>query len=130
TDYLGCEALEAHGRSFPVDVQHVPGRSVRPTWEVAAATVREVLDQEAEGDILVFMPGAYEIRRTLEACRRVLGASERVALRALHGALPAAEQDRALAPATDRRVIVATNVAETSITIEGVRHVIDSGLAR
>ncbi len=126
--YLGCPVLEAHGRSFPVSIDHVAARPMQPVWQVAAAAVRAVLEREPEGDVLVFMPGAYEIRRTIEACLRVVGAD--VSLRGLHGALPPAEQDRALAPSSGRRVIVATNVAETSITIEGVRHVVDSGLAR
>ncbi|MEX0776915.1 MAG: ATP-dependent helicase HrpB [Phycisphaeraceae bacterium] len=82
-------------------------------------------------DVLVFMPGAYEIRRTIEACRRSAGAAgESVALFPLHGSLPAEQQDAAVGSCDRRKVIVATNVAETSITIPGVGHVIDSGLAR
>ena len=82
-----------------------------------------------EGDILVFMPGAYEIMRTIDALGD-LAAARGWTLLPLYGELPPAEQDRAVRPSAGRKVVVATNVAETSITIEGVRAVIDSGLAR
>src|SRR6185369_1522692 len=81
------------------------------------------------GDVLVFMPGMSEIQATLNECRN-LRVNERLALIPLHGELPADEQDRAFAENPLRKVVVSTNVAETSVTIPGIRHVVDSGLAR
>jgi ATP-dependent helicase HrpB len=92
--------------------------------------VNDILDEEDEGDILVFMPGAYEIRRTLELLPREDGAGNPIEGFGLHSQLPPREQDEAVSPSKNRKIIVSTNVAETSITIEGIRHVIDSGLAR
>ena len=132
TDYLKpVEVLESPGRMFPVTIEYLPKPSEAPAWELAAeACERLVLSGKfPEGDILVFMPGAYEIQRTLNAVRDNLGARD-FSFHALHGELPAAEQDAAVTPGGKRKVIVSTNVAETSLTIDGVRVVIDSGLAR
>jgi ATP-dependent helicase HrpB len=126
-----CPMLSAEGRQYPVDVEYVPHlRDTRqqPIWE-AAADAFEHLASEVDGDILVFMPGAYEIGRTLSAIGD-LSCSRNWTLLPLYGELPAAAQDQAVSPAQGRKVVVATNVAETSITIDGVRAVIDSGLAR
>lgn len=139
--YLDCQALEAHGRLYPVEIRYVAGKSTAgrkttqrweqrgptPPWELAASSLASLLREQPEGDVLIFMPGAHEIRRTIEACERL---GEDLEILPLYSELSAAEQDRALAPASRRKVIVSTNVAETSITIEGIRHVIDSGLAR
>jgi ATP-dependent helicase HrpB len=129
--YLNCPALEAGGRLHPVQAHYLEKKSLLPCWDLAAEALLTVLEREAEGDVLIFMPGGYEIRRTIESCRRVLGGPVPLLL-PLHGELPAEQQDQAVRPDPGgrRKVIVATNVAETSITIEGVRHVIDSGLAR
>ena len=130
--WLGsAETLAADGRTFPVDVEytHQPRNSTRPVWDAAAEQVRRILQEEAEGDILVFMPGSYEIMRTLGAVRN-LPESGGVDILPLHGELPPEEQDRAVKPGPRRKVIVATNVAETSLTIPGVRAVVDAGLAR
>ena len=128
---LDCPVVEAHGRAHPIDIRYRPGAQREKPWERAAAALRDLLAGGAEGDVLVFMPGAYEIRRTIEAARDSLrNCGEAIAFFPLHGALSAQRQDEAVAPCAKRKVIVATNVAETSITIEGVRHVIDSGLAR
>ncbi len=78
-----------------------------------------------DGDVLVFLPGAAEIRRAARACERF-----GLLVLPLHGDLPPAEQDRAVTPAGRRKVILSTNVAESSVTVEGVTAVIDSGLAR
>jgi ATP-dependent helicase HrpB len=110
-------------------------------WERAAAKVGEILRSTDEGDVLVFMPGMYEIQRTMdeirdEIRRHQMGDANNVppALLMLHGEMSPREQDRVFAPRSGdsdyRRVIVATNVAETSITIPGIRYVIDSGQAR
>jgi ATP-dependent helicase HrpB len=124
-----CELLTSRGRTFPVDHEYLdkpPGDT--PVWE-AAADEFERLARETEGDVLVFMPGAYEIQRTIQAIRNTRAGGQCVVL-PLHGELPPGDQDAAVAQYERRKVIVSTNVAETSLTIDGVRVVIDSGLAR
>ena len=130
--WLGsAETLAADGRAYPVQVEytHLPRNSTRPIWDAAAEQVRRVLREETEGDVLVFMPGSYEIMRTIGAVRN-LPESGGVDILPLYGELPPEEQDRAVKPSPGRKVIVATNVAETSLTIPGVRAVVDAGLAR
>jgi ATP-dependent helicase HrpB len=130
--WLGsAETLAADGRAYPVQIEytHLPRNSTRLIWDAAAEQVRRVLSEEAEGDILVFMPGSYEIMRTIGAVRN-LPESGGVDILPLYGELPPEEQDRAVKPSPGRKVIVATNVAETSLTIPGVRAVVDAGLAR
>jgi len=130
--WLGsAETLAADGRAYPVQIEytHLPRNSTRPIWDAAAEQVRRVLQEENEGDILVFMPGSYEIMRTIGAVRN-LPESGGVDILPLYGELPPEEQDRAVKPSPGRKVIVATNVAETSLTIPGVRAVVDAGLAR
>ncbi|MFM2382421.1 MAG: hypothetical protein RL515_408 [Verrucomicrobiota bacterium] len=132
TKWLGsAETLAADGRAYPVQVEytHLPRNSTRPIWDAAAEQVRRVLREESEGDVLVFMPGSYEIMRTIGAVRN-LPESGGVDILPLYGELPPEEQDRAVKPSPGRKVIVATNVAETSLTIPGVRAVVDAGLAR
>ncbi|MBQ7251757.1 MAG: ATP-dependent helicase HrpB [Kiritimatiellae bacterium] len=131
------EVVESEGRTFPVAAVHLdrPPDPVRdPPWELAAdAYARSVREHGAAetGDALVFMPGAYEISRTLSALRERPEAKGALLL-PLHGELDTASQDAAVSPAADgqRKIVVATNVAETSLTIPGIRTVIDSGLAR
>ena len=126
-----CSLLTSAGRAFPVEIEYLPkpvGGDGYPIWDLAADEL-ERLASQTEGDVLIFMPGKYEIARTISALRssRV---SDRFVVLPLHGELPAAEQDAALAHYQKRRAIVSTNVAETSLTIDGVQVVIDSGLAR
>lgn len=129
--FLKAPIVRAGGRLHPVDVTHLARTSQSPPWELAAEALREEVAAGSPGDALVFMPGVYEINRTIECCRALeSGLPEPLAIVPLHGSLDPREQDAALAPAKTRKVIVSTNVAETSITIEGVRIVIDSGLAR
>ncbi|MBE2215997.1 MAG: ATP-dependent helicase HrpB [Opitutaceae bacterium] len=128
-----CAQVTSQGRTYPVDVRYLE-KSVdfekTPPWDVAATlTERALASGGIEGDALVFMPGAYEISRTCEALRLRLGARDFDIL-PLHGELPPADQDRAVADSERRKIIVATNVAETSLTIPGVRLVVDAGLAR
>ena len=123
-----CEVLESAGRTFPVEIRHLersPGD--RPPWESAAEALAR--HAPATGHALVFMPGAYEIQRTINEIRAT-SALRDFAVFALHGEMPAREQDEAVASGGGRRIIVSTNVAETSLTIEGVTLVVDSGLAR
>src|SRR5579859_938218 len=121
--------LVSEGRVFPVEIVHAAAADERPVWDQAAdAFVRHVRGG-GEGDALVFMPGAYEIARTLDALRERPESRGRLLL-PLHGELPPREQDAAVARYTQSKIVVSTNVAETSLTIDGVRLVIDSGLAR
>lgn len=127
-----CGFVSAEGRTHPVTIEHIDrpldfGRT--PVWDAAAAALEQVVADGAEPDVLVFMPGAYEIGRTVQAVR-ALRCARGWSVLPLHGELPAEAQDAAVAPSDRPRVIVATNVAETSLTIEGIRTVIDSGLAR
>ena len=127
--FLGdCPVVRAPGRSFPVALGYAPP-ATGPVWDRAAEAVAGVIAAGSPGDVLVFLPGAEEIRRT---ARELASPADRGGwlVLPLHGRLPAEEQERALRPASSRKVILATNVAETSLTIEGVGTVIDSGLAR
>ena len=131
-EYLkSVEVLESAGKTFPVTVEYLAKPSDAPAWDQAVEACQRLLDSGKcpEGDLLIFMPGAYEIHRTLNTLRDSLGARD-FAFHALHGELPPAEQDAAVSPGGKRKIIVSTNVAETSLTIDGVRVVIDSGLAR
>ncbi len=116
------------GQSFPVEVRYCEESSHTRLPERMTALIRRALI-EAEGDILAFLPGSGEIR----ACRELLlqGLPDTsVAVHPLYGDLPFADQERALLPSRQRKIVLATNIAETSLTIEGVRVVIDSGLSR
>lgn len=124
-----CPILVSEGQSFPVEVGYLSMPDQRPITMQAAEAVERIINDNDPGDILVFMPGRGEINGTLDALRG-LRTRERVACIPLHGELEPQEQDRAFAPNSLRKVIVATNVAETSITIDGIRHVVDSGIAR
>jgi ATP-dependent helicase HrpB len=124
-----CPVLASEGRSYPVEVRYLSQPDERPVTEQAADAVADIVNAGEEGDILVFMPGMGEINATISAVRAA-DARERLALIALHGDLPAEQQDLAFAPNNLRKVVVATNVAETSVTIDGIRHVVDGGLAR
>lgn len=129
------ECVESAGRMFPVDIEFLPrplDPKRTPVWEAAAEAYARVWQEEGRntGDALIFMPGAYEIQRTIEALRAE-SATKGALILPLHGELPPREQDAAVARSDGtRKIIVATNVAETSLTIDGVRVVIDSGLAR
>ncbi len=128
-DYLGgCPVIRSRGRAHEVTIEHTP-YSARPLEEQVASAVARAMTGESEGDALVFLPGAAEIQRALRAVEP-WAAARGVEVAMLHGDLPAVEQDRAVTPGPRRKVILATNVAESSITVEGVRVVIDSGLAR
>ena len=124
--FLGnAPLLEVPGRLYPLEIRYSEARDDRPLPLRAAAAVRHAL-RASEGDVLVFLPGVGEIRRTQDA----LADLEDVLLLPLHGELRAEDQDRVLATAQRRKVILATNIAETSLTIPGVRVVVDGGEAR
>ncbi len=132
-NYLApSDVLVSQGRSFPVRIEYLP-KAVNfendAMWDVAAAECERVADASAWGDMLVFMPGAYEINRTVQAIQGARGLRDFVCY-PLHGELPPEQQDRAVQKYATRKIIVSTNVAETSLTIDGVTTVIDCGLAR
>jgi ATP-dependent helicase HrpB len=124
-----CQVLSSEGKRFPVEIEHEAREDARPLEVKIEAAVARLLNEGIDGDLLVFLPGAAEIRRAQAACSG-LAARLNLLLLPLHGDLPAAEQERAVAPSAQRKIILSTNVAETSVTIEGVAAVIDSGLAR
>lgn len=126
---LGAPVIESHGRAFPVETRYLdPDAALRLEDQMAAA-IRTALRTEP-GSILAFLPGQAEIARTAERLAGSIPADTDIA--PLYGLLSPAEQDRAIAPAPPgrRKVVLATSIAETSLTIEGVRVVVDSGFAR
>jgi len=124
----GCPTLRSEGKLYELAIEYTP-HSAAPLEEQVAIALERLLANGLTGDVLVFLPGAAEIRR---ASRAVAAIAQRAGLLVLplHGDLSPAEQDRAVSPASQRKVILSTNVAESSVTIEGVTAVIDSGLAR
>jgi ATP-dependent helicase HrpB len=124
----GCPILRSEGRLFELSIKHLP-YSPKPLEAQLADALELLLDEEPSGDVLAFLPGAAEIRRAMRETQAIARRAGLLVL-PLHGDLPPAEQDRAIAPAQQRKVILSTNVAESSVTVEGVAAVIDSGLAR
>jgi ATP-dependent helicase HrpB len=124
--------VTSESRSHPVDVRWAPRRPREHLEPAVVAAVGRALRDEDEGDVLVFLPGAADIRRVADLLPDQLPPGTPADIQTLYGALPAAEQDAALAPGLPgrRKVVLATDIAETSLTVEGVRIVIDSGLAR
>jgi len=129
-----CPVIESRGRLFPVAISWLDPRRDRgsppktPLPGLVAGAARRVLG-ETEGDVLVFLPGVGEIQRCAEALAP-LAAEQELAVLPLYGDLPAEQQDAVLRPLDRRKIVLATNVAETSITIDGVSGVVDSGLVR
>lgn len=124
----GAPIITAGGTLFPVDIRYRPGRADAPHDEAVAALVSTAL-AETEGDILCFLPGAREIRGVE---RRLAERHRDLAIRPLYGELASEQQDLALRPDADgrRKLILATNIAQTSLTVEGVTTVVDGGLLR
>src|SRR5690554_2307793 len=130
-EFLNVPVVKSQGRTFPVEVEHLaqPPED-RIEFEAARAARRHVgSEADDEGDILIFLPGQAEIHRCLSELER-WAPDEGIRCFPLYSALPNAEQDRALSPGGGRRIICSTNIAETSLTIEGVTLVIDSGKVR
>ncbi len=138
-DYLPQATLvQAEGRLYPVDIAYrrpLPRRDARgamtvpPIWDLVAEAISDAISEGEQGDILVFLPGSHEIRRSEEALRR-LRCLHDWDIFPLHGQLTPEQQRDAVQLGARPRVILSTNIAETSLTIEGVRLVIDSGLVR
>jgi ATP-dependent helicase HrpB len=125
----GAPIVRSEGRTFPLTIEHAPAPDDRPLGKQVSAAVRRLAQESLDGDVLVFLPGTGEIRRCAEDLEDAARTFD-LAVVPLHGDLPADEQDAAVRPGARRKVILATNVAETSVTIDGVTAVIDSGLAR
>lgn len=122
---LDAPLLTSAGRSFPVTIRYLPGAG-RNLVETTTSGIRRAW-QETDGDLLAFLPGEGEIRR----CRGQLAdLSGQLDIRPLYGNLPFAEQERAILPGRQRKLVLATNIAETSLTIEGISVVVDSGYCR
>ncbi|MCB9643195.1 MAG: ATP-dependent helicase HrpB [Myxococcales bacterium] len=129
SSYLGdAPIFRCPGRSYPVDLRYRATTAQDPLPESAASGVEDLL-KETEGDILVFLPGQREIRET-QSLLSGLAAKTDLQICPLYGEQAPQEQERALRPATQRKIILSTNVAETSLTIPGVRSVVDTGWAR
>lgn len=126
------DVLESEGRSHPVVISHHPPRTGSSLPESVAQAVRQLVRTGPEGDILCFVPGVGEIRRTIELLAPLRHPSFALRPLPLHAELEPDEQDAALrqAPPGVLNIVVATNVAETSLTLPGVRHVVDSGYVR
>ena len=126
----GAPVVTSESRSHPVDVRWAPRRPREHVEPATVAAVRQVLRSEPAGDVLVFLPGAAEIARVAEGLAGAVG--DGVDVHLLYGALPAGDQDAALAPGLPgrRKVVLATDIAETSLTVEGTSIVVDAGLAR
>ncbi len=133
-----CVLLKAEGKMYPVKVLYHPPHPVRnahgafvppPVWDQCAQALKQVITRPDCGDVLVFMPGAYEIRKTEERLHS-LPLLKEWDIFPLHGQLSPDAQNAAVEVGSRPRIIISTNIAETSLTIEGIRSVIDSGTAR
>ena len=124
----GAPAIESKGRAFPIELVHLGRSAERRIEDEVAVACRRAL-AEADGSLLAFLPGVAEIERTAE---RLAGLPAEVELHRLHGSLDPAAQRAAIRPAAPgkRKLVLATSIAETSLTLDGVRIVVDSGLAR
>jgi len=132
--YNDAPIIEVSGRVYPVDVVYAPFDHEREETgditfiDAAVRATEDALCSPGDGDILIFMPGERDIRETGDALRNRIG--EQAEIIPLFGRLSAGDQQRVFAPSARRKVVIATNIAETSLTIPNIRYVIDSGLAR
>jgi ATP-dependent helicase HrpB len=124
-----CARVSSAGRMHPVAIEHQGASGEQELPAAVNRAFHRLLDEGLDGDVLVFLPGAREIQQAASACAG-LAAHANVAVLPLHGELPPEQQDLAVKPGSRRKLILATNVAETSVTIDGVVAVIDSGLVR
>ena len=122
---MDAPVIESDGRSWPLTLRHIGRKAEARIEDEIAGAIRRALMEEKEGDVLAFLPGVIEIERTAERLAGIAAEIHR-----LHGTLDPAEQRAAIFKGRGRKVILATSIAETSLTIDGVRIVIDSGLAR
>ncbi|MEO0323258.1 MAG: helicase-related protein, partial [Myxococcota bacterium] len=125
--FLAADVLRVPGRTHPVSLVHL-GAPKEALERSVARAVRQALGDDGDGDVLVFLPGAGAIRRAEQACLPLARGGVELAM--LHGDLPPDAQDRVLRPASGRKVILSTNVAESSVTLPAVTAVVDAGLVR
>jgi ATP-dependent helicase HrpB len=123
-----CPRLRSSGRQYELTIEYQP-YSNEPLEAQLKSAVKRLVAEQHSGHILAFLPGTAEIRRAMRQCEAVAKSAGLLML-PLHGALTPQEQERAVGETTQRKLILATNVAESSVTIDGVTAVIDSGLAR
>lgn len=130
SEYMNpCETINAEGKTYPVQTRFCDSESARmPKWE-AAAIAASMFTKQTTGHTLIFMPGAYEINKTIDEIRKKASLKDFLTM-PLYGTMRNAAQDKAMEETARRKIIVATNIAETSLTINGTDLVIDSGLAR
>jgi len=133
--FWNAPIIEVSGRTYPVDIRYrplVPERGGDEEVDVFAGVVRafEEIEAELDGDVLVFMSGEHEIRQAARVLRDHLGSRSDIEILPLYARLSMAEQQRVFRPHRARRIVIATNVAETSLTVPGIRAVIDPGEAR
>ncbi len=121
--------IKSAGRMYPVEERYIPSSPMMQPWDNALNGIRLLMREKADGDVLIFMPGAYEIKKTVDLIKNA-ALPETCNVMPMYGDLPWESQKRVMEPTEKRKIIVATNIAETSLTIPNVRHVIDSGLAR
>jgi ATP-dependent helicase HrpB len=121
--------LTSQGRVFPVEERYIPGSAGSSLPDRIMEAAKTAL-AATDGDILVFLPGAGEIRACSAALQQLTSLRPEISVHPLYGDLPFEEQERAIMPSQKRKIVLATNIAETSLTIEGVTAVIDSGLTR
>jgi ATP-dependent helicase HrpB len=126
--FLDCPSIRSEGKLYSLEIEHTP-HSAAALEEQVRAAIERMLDGATPRDVLVFLPGAAEIRRTARVLESIAARRDLLVV-PLHGDLTPEEQDRAVSRAKRRKVILSTNIAESSVTIEGVTAVIDSGLAR
>ena len=128
-DYLGgAPIVESAGRTFPIEIRYLKHPRTEPIPNAVAGAVKELLAQ-VSGDLLVFLPGFGEIRRTADLLETIVARHDGVVME-LYADLPLEQQQAVLSPCDRRKIVLATNVAETSITIDGVTGVVDTGWAR
>jgi ATP-dependent helicase HrpB len=123
-----CPVLRSEGKLFALSITHLP-YSPEPLHVQTRKALERLNTSQSSGSILAFLPGIAEIRRTMRECEAIARQAGLLVL-PLHGDLSPSEQDRAVLPSPERKLILATNVAESSVTVAGVTAVIDSGLAR
>ncbi len=125
----GCKVLESHGRLHPVEIRYQETGSTDPRMLGASVVSAVGKALETAGDVLVFLPGVGEIHQVAEDLSPI-AARRNLLLVKLYGDLPLDQQEQALRPSSRRKIVLATNVAETSVTVEGIGVVVDTGLAR
>jgi ATP-dependent helicase HrpB len=125
----GCPRLTSEGRLYPIEIQFQPQPDDRPLEKRVASALRQLLEVDPTGSTLVFLPGAAEIRR-VAATIEPLSAEAQVDVVALHGDMPLDAQTKAILPGARPKIVLSTNIAESSITVEGISAVVDSGLKR